>query len=74
LESRLPPRILPIGGFGLERDVADFVDDQQRVAAQPGELGLEPPGVAGLGEPGAPSADLAAAWSARVPCLLTSCS
>jgi len=31
-----------VGGFGLERDVADFVDDQERVAAQPDELGLQP--------------------------------
>src|ERR1700722_10011636 len=30
-----------VGGLGLERDVADLVDDQQRVAGQPGELGLE---------------------------------
>jgi hypothetical protein len=36
-----------VGGFGLEGDVADFVDDQQRVAAQADQLGLQPPGVAG---------------------------
>ena len=44
-----------VGGLGFEGDVADFVDDQQRVAAEPGELGLEPPGVVGLGEAGDPS-------------------
>src|SRR6185312_897199 len=43
-----------VGGFGLERDVADLVDDQQRVAAQPDELGLQPTGVVGLGEAGDP--------------------
>jgi hypothetical protein len=43
-----------VGGLGLERDVADLVDDQQRVAAQPDELGLQPPGVVGVGEPGDP--------------------
>jgi hypothetical protein len=35
-----------VGGFGFEPDVADLVD-QQRVAAQPGEFALQPPG----GEP-----------------------
>jgi hypothetical protein len=43
-----------VGGLGLERDVADFVDDQERVAAQPGQLGLQPPGVVGVGEAGDP--------------------
>ena len=43
-----------VGGFGLERDVADLVDDQQRVAAQPDQLGLQPAGVVGVGEPGDP--------------------
>jgi hypothetical protein len=28
-----------VGGLGLERDVAHFIDDQQRVAAQPDQLG-----------------------------------
>src|SRR5262249_58033809 len=37
-----------------EGDVADFVDDQQRVAAQPDQLGLEPPGMVGFGEAGDP--------------------
>jgi hypothetical protein len=40
-----------VGRFGLEGDVADFIDDQQWVTAQPGELGLEPSVVVGLGEP-----------------------
>src|SRR3984957_19972912 len=40
-----------VGGLGFERDVADFVDDQQRVAGQPGQLGLEFPGGVGGGEP-----------------------
>ena len=30
-----------VGGFGFERDVADFVDDEQRVAAQAAELVVE---------------------------------
>src|ERR1700751_4089077 len=40
--------------LGLERDVADLVYDQQRVAAEPDQFSLEPPGVVGLGEPGDP--------------------
>jgi hypothetical protein len=40
-----------VGGLGLERDVADLVDDQQRVAGQPGELGLQGAGRVGSGEP-----------------------
>src|SRR5260370_25817755 len=40
-----------VGGFGLERDVADFVDDDQRVAAQPDQFGLQLPGVVGVAEP-----------------------
>ena len=43
-----------VGGFGFEGDVADLVDDEQRVAAQPGELVLEAAGVVGVGEPGDP--------------------
>jgi len=43
-----------VGGLGLERDVADFIDDQDGIAAQAGELGLQPSGVVGLGEPGYP--------------------
>jgi hypothetical protein len=43
-----------VGGLGFEGDVADFVDDQQRVAAEPDQLGLQPPGVVGVGEPGDP--------------------
>ena len=30
-----------VGGFGFEGDVADLVDDQQWVATQPNELGLQ---------------------------------
>ena len=37
--------------FGFERDVADFVDDQAGVAAEPDQLVLEPAGVVGVGEP-----------------------
>ena len=43
-----------VGGFGLERDVADFVDDDERVAAEPGQFGLETAGVVGFGESGDP--------------------
>jgi hypothetical protein len=43
-----------VGGLGLERDVADFVDDQQRVASQPDQLALQPAGVVRLGEAGDP--------------------
>jgi hypothetical protein len=42
------------GGLGLERDVADFVDDQQRVTAQPDQFGLQPSGVVGVSEAGDP--------------------
>ena len=38
----------------LEGQVADFVDDDQPVAAQPGELVGEPAGAVGVGEPGDP--------------------
>src|SRR5258708_4230162 len=44
-----------VGGLGLERDVADLIDDQDGIAAQPDQLGLQPSGVVGLGEPGDPS-------------------
>ena len=43
-----------VGGFGFERDVADLIDDDQRVAAQPDEFGLEPAGVMGFGQAGDP--------------------
>jgi hypothetical protein len=43
-----------VGGLGLERDVADLVDDQDGVTAEPGELGLKVPGVVCAGEPGDP--------------------
>jgi hypothetical protein len=43
-----------VGGLGLERDAADLVDDDERVAAQPGELGGELPGGVGVGEAGDP--------------------
>src|SRR5580692_4757042 len=42
------------GGLVLERDVADLVDDQERVAGQAGDLGLEPAGAVGGGEPVGP--------------------
>ena len=43
-----------VGGFGFEGDVADFVDDQQRVAAEPGELVLQAAGLVGFGQAGDP--------------------
>ena len=36
-----------VRGFGFEGDVADLVDDEQRVAAEADELGLQPAGVVG---------------------------
>jgi len=39
-----------VGGFWFERDVADFVDDQQWISAQADELGLELSGVVGCGQ------------------------
>ena len=60
-----------VGGFGFEGDVADLVDDEQRVAAQPDQFVLEPAGVVGLGEPGDPLEAVAnrtrcPAWQARI--------
>src|SRR3954454_16524487 len=43
-----------VGGLGFERDVPDLVDDQQGVAAQADELGLEASGVVGVAEAGDP--------------------
>ena len=43
-----------VGGLGFERDVADLVDNQQRVAAEPDQLVLQASGVVGVGEPGDP--------------------
>jgi hypothetical protein len=45
-----------VGRFGFERDVADLIDDQERVAAQPDEFLLQTPAVMGLGQPGDPLA------------------
>ena len=39
-----------VGGLGFEGDVADLVDDQQRVAAQSDEFGLQAAGVVSLGQ------------------------
>ncbi len=39
-----------VGGFGFEGDVADFVDDEERVAAEAAELVVEPAGGVGVGE------------------------
>jgi hypothetical protein len=39
-----------VGCLGLEGDVADFVDDEQRDAAELDQFILEPPGVVGVGE------------------------
>ena len=43
-----------VRGFGVERDVADLVNDQQRDERQAFELGLELALAFGLGEPGDP--------------------
>ena len=43
-----------VGGLGFERDVADFINDQERVAAQSGEFLLDAPAVVGFGEAGDP--------------------
>ena len=43
-----------VGGFGLERDVADLVDDDQWVAAQAGQLGVDAPGLMRFGKTGHP--------------------
>jgi hypothetical protein len=43
-----------VGGLRLEGDVADLVDDQQRGAAQPDQLGLQPVGGVGVGQAGDP--------------------
>ena len=45
-----------VGGLGFERDVADFIDDEQRVAAEPDEFLLQPAGVMGFGQTGHPLA------------------
>ena len=37
--------------FGFEGDVANLIDDQQRIPGEPDELSLQPAGVVGLGEP-----------------------
>ena len=39
-----------VGCFGFEGDVADLVDDEQRVAAEPGQFGLQSAAVVGVGE------------------------
>ena len=43
-----------VGRFGFERDVADFVDDEQWLAAQPDEFVLQPAAVVGLNQAGHP--------------------
>ena len=43
-----------VGGLGVERDVADLVDDQQRDAAQALEFFFEAPGALGVAEAGDP--------------------
>ena len=43
-----------VGGFGFERDVADLVDDDQWVAAQAGQLGVDAPGLMRFGKTGDP--------------------
>jgi Mycolic acid cyclopropane synthetase len=39
-----------VGRFRFERDVADLVDDDERVATESGEFGVDAPGVVGFGE------------------------
>jgi len=41
-----------VGRLRLERDVADLVDDDERVAAEAGELGLQAAVAVGVGEAG----------------------
>ena len=60
-----------VRGFGFEGDVADFVDDEQRVAAEADQFVLEPAGVVGVGEAVDPLAAVAnstrwPAWQARI--------
>ena len=43
-----------VGGLGVERDVADLVDDEQRDERQPPQLGVEAVLALGFGEPGDP--------------------
>jgi hypothetical protein len=43
-----------VGGFGIERDVADFVDDQDGDERQPAQFGVEVVVAFGLSEPGDP--------------------
>ena len=43
-----------VGRFGVEGDVADLVDDEESVAAQPGELVGQPAGVVGVLQAGDP--------------------
>jgi hypothetical protein len=40
-----------VRSLGFERDVADLVDDQQWVAGEAGEFGLQPAAGVGVGEP-----------------------
>jgi len=46
-----------VRGFGFEGDVADFVDDQQRIAAEADQFLLQPTGVVGFGQTGVPWVD-----------------
>ena len=43
-----------VGGLGIERDVADLVDDEQRDEGQPAQLGLEAALAFGVAEAGDP--------------------
>lgn len=43
-----------VGGFAVEGDVADLVDDEQRQPAEAGELGVESALVVGVAEAGDP--------------------
>src|SRR5262245_61462752 len=43
-----------VGRLGFERDVADLVDDQQGVAPESGEFGVDASGLVGFGEAGDP--------------------
>jgi len=61
-----------VGGVGFERDVADFVDDQEGVAAECAEFVVEAAGVVGVGESGDPvggggEQGAVPAWQALIP-------
>jgi hypothetical protein len=54
LVARRDQREHEVGGLGVERDVADFVDEQERDERQPAQFGIEAVVAFGVGEPGDP--------------------